>query len=87
MKRFSISNLRLVPWWGIHPLIDQLIIEKQKYLEFPLAASSSCWCATSKSVYLQHCLAEQVWIGVQIGGLAHCRFCIIFRSQQARTVS
>jgi hypothetical protein len=36
IKRFSILNLRLVPRWGIHPLIDQLIIEKQKYLESPL---------------------------------------------------
>jgi hypothetical protein len=41
MKIFSILNLRLVPQWGIHPLIDQVIIEKQKYLESPLAASSS----------------------------------------------
>jgi hypothetical protein len=49
--------------------------------------TTCCRCATSKSVYLRHCLAEQVWIGVQIGGLAHCRFWIIFRSQQARTVS
>lgn len=36
--------------------------------------TTCCRCATSKSVYLRHCLAEQVWIGVQIGGLAHCRF-------------
>ena len=41
VKIFSISNLRLVPRWGIHPLIDQLIIEKQTFLESPLAASSS----------------------------------------------
>lgn len=41
MNIFSISNLRLVPRWGIHPLIDQQIIEKQKCLESPLAASSS----------------------------------------------
>lgn len=39
--RFSISNLRLVTRWGIHPLIDQLIIEKHQSLSSPLAASSS----------------------------------------------